>query len=278
MTSTGASSLSKAIDERHAALLHALQQLPPKGSRPLTVSGRVAGWVTARATAALRGLPGVHVEDEAVHIASSSSPRMSLNAVLVRAAQVLDEAGCIRSWRNEMLDVVGEGRRLAVIERGAVRPLGLLTRAVHLNAWTPREELWIARRAMTKGTDPGKWDTLVGGLAGAGESLDSALVRESAEEAGLAAANLERRSPLRVILRLHRRLPEGYQVEDVLISECVLPDDVTPVNQDGEVSEFRCAGVEEVWSLIQAREFTAEAELVLLEGMRNRFGAARPAA
>src|SRR3546814_18950698 len=94
---------------------------------------------------------------------------MPLNAVLAQAAQVLDQAGCVRSWRDELLDVVGEGRRLAVIERGAVRPLGLLTKAVHLNAWTPEGEIWIARRAMTKSTEPGKWDTLVGGLAGAGE-------------------------------------------------------------------------------------------------------------
>jgi isopentenyldiphosphate isomerase len=274
MTSTGDGSLPAAIEERRAALLRALQQLPPNGSRPLTVSARVAGWVTAKATAALRGLPGVHVEDEAVHITASSSPRLSLNAVLVRVAQALDEAGCIRTWRNEMLDVVGEGRRLAVIERGAVRPLGLLTRAVHLNAWTPQGDLWIARRAMTKGTDPGKWDTLVGGLAGAGEVLDTALVREASEEAGLSPEAMAGHSPLRVIVRLHKRLPEGYQVEDVLISECVLADDVVLANQDGEVSEFRRAGVEEVWALIRERAFTAEAELVLLEGMRSRLGLA----
>jgi 8-oxo-dGTP pyrophosphatase MutT (NUDIX family) len=193
--------------------------------------------------------------------------------VLVRVAQALDDAGCIRTWRNEMLDVVGEGRRLAVIERGAVRPLGLLTRAVHLNAWTPQGDLWIARRAMTKGTDPGKWDTLVGGLAGAGEALDTALTREASEEAGLSPEAMASHSPLRVIVRLHKRLPEGYQVEDVLISECVLPDDVVLANQDGEVSEFRRAGVEEVWALIRERAFTAEAELVLLEGMRSRLGA-----
>lgn len=273
MTSTADGSLPAAIEERRAALLRSLQQLPPNGSRPLTVSARVAGWVTAKATAALRGLPGVHVEDEAVHITASSSPRLSLNAVLVRVAQALDEAGCIRTWRNEMLDVVGEGRRLAMIERGAVRPLGLLTRAVHLNAWTTQGDLWIARRAMTKGTDPGKWDTLVGGLAGAGEVLDRALVREASEEAGLTPDAMAGHSPLRVIVRLHKRLPEGYQVEDVFISECVLADDVVLANQDGEVSEFRRAGIDEVWTLIQERAFTAEAELVLLEGMRSRLGA-----
>jgi len=261
----------EAIDERRKALLRIIQQLPPKGSRPLTMAGRVAGWITPDATLALTELPGVRVEDEAVHIAASSSPRLSLNTVLARVARTLDEAGCVRSWRDELLDVVGEGRRLAAIERGAVRALGLLTRAVHLNAWTPDGKLWIARRAMTKATDPGKWDTLVGGLAGAGETLDTALLRESAEEAGLTAADLRRHSPLRIILRMHKRLPEGYQVEDVLISECVLAEGVRPENQDGEVSEIRSAGLEEVWSMILAREFTVEAELVLLEGIQGRL-------
>src|SRR3546814_20465621 len=97
---------------------------------------------------------------------------------------------------------------------------------------------------MTKATDPGKWDTLVGGLAGAGEGLDAALLRESHEEAGLTPADLARRSALRVILRMPKRLPEGYQVEDVLLCECVLADSVKPVNHGGEVREVRRAGGE----------------------------------
>src|SRR3546814_12220595 len=60
-----AGSLSLAIDERFKALLHTIQQLPPKGSRPLTVSARVSGWATSRATSALTGLPGVRIEDAA---------------------------------------------------------------------------------------------------------------------------------------------------------------------------------------------------------------------
>src|SRR3546814_2107063 len=60
------------------------------------------------------------------------------------------------------------------------------------------------------------WDTLVGGLAGSQEDLEQALLRECAEEAGLEPAPLANRTPLRTILRMHRRLPEGYQVEDLL--------------------------------------------------------------
>ena len=100
------------------------------------------------------------------------------------------------------------------------------------------------------------------------------MLRESNEEAGLVPAQLEGRSPLRMIMRMHRRLPEGYQVEDVLVSDCVLADSVRPENLDGEVSEIRNVPINEVWSLIQAGEFTLEAELVILEGLKKRIGKA----
>src|SRR3546814_3997194 len=82
-----------------------------------------------------------------------------------------------------------------------MRPLGLLTRAVHLNAWTPDGRLWIARRALSKSTDPGMWDTLVGGLAGSREDLEQALLRECAEEAGLERSE-EHTSELQSLMRI----------------------------------------------------------------------------
>jgi isopentenyldiphosphate isomerase len=264
--------LSAAIAARYGQLTKQIQQLPPAGSRPLTISGRVAGWITMKACAAVEGMRGVRVEEEAVHIASSAAHRLPLNDVLAQVALALRDAGCLRGWRNELLDVFGEGRRLAVLERTALRPLGLLTKAVHLNAWSTDGRLWVARRSETKTSDPGLWDTLVGGLAGAGEDLEISLLRESNEEAGLVESDLLHRSPLRTILRMHYRLPEGYQVEDVLVSDCILADDVAPANLDGEVSQISLLDMDTVWQMIEAGEFTREAELVMLEGFRRRLG------
>ncbi len=263
--------LAPAISARYQELAKRIQQLPPRGSRPLTVAGKVAGWVTAKATAHLEGLYGVCIEPEAVHITAAPRHRMSLNTVMAQLAVSLKDTGCLRGWRDELLDVIGEGQRLAVIERAAVRPLGLLTKAVHLNAWSPDGKLWIARRALNKSTDPGMWDTLVGGLAGAGENLEASLLRESNEEAGLIASDLANRSPLRTILRMHRRLPEGYQVEDVLVSDCILPQSIKPRNLDGEVSEIKLVNISELWSMVEASDFTREAELVILEGLQQRI-------
>jgi len=256
-----------ALQRRYTQLQQHVQQLPPRGARPLTIAGRVAGWITAEATDSVDGVPGVQFAPEAVHLGNADFSTMQVNALLARIAQTLHDRGCLRGWRHEMLDVWAEGQCVGVMERMALRPLGLLTRAVHLNAWTPAGQLWVARRAQSKLTDPGLWDTLVGGLCGAHESLEDSLSRESNEEAGLTAAHMSRRTPLHRITRLHKRIPEGMQVEDVLVSTCVLPSSVKPVNRDGEVSCIRALAPEALWRMIEDGAFTAEAELVILHGL-----------
>lgn len=271
MNSHPSPALFDAIRARQQSLAPRIQHLPPAGSRPLTVAGRVAGWITPRATDSVAGMDGVRVTDEAVHVVAAPRQRLPLDTIMARIAGVLHENGCLRGWRDELLDVYGEGRRLCVLERAAMRPLGLLTKAVHLNGWSPDGRMWLARRSDTKATDPGMWDTLVGGLAVSAEPLDTSLLRECAEEAGLSPSDVHDRSPLRIILRMHRRLPEGYQVEDVLVSDCVLDESVAPQNQDGEVSEIRLVTIEETWSMLEAGEFTHEAEACILDSLATRF-------
>lgn len=259
------------LEQRYHALLAATQDLPPVGSRPLTICGRISGWAIPAAIACLAQIEGVLVTDEAVHIAWCDQPSESLNQFLTAIAQRLDEAGLVKAWRNELLDVVAEGENLAAIERGAVRPLGLLTQAVHLNAWSSDGRLWVAKRAANKSTDPNMWDCLVGGLASAYESLDTSLLRESQEEAGLEPEQLRNREAMRLLLRMHRRLPEGYQVENVLVNDCVLDEGVIPTNQDGEVSEIRLLSISDWWEMAQDGAFTIEAELVLIDSVRLRL-------
>src|SRR5690606_31282469 len=101
--------LAPLIEQRLRQLISRVQELPPTGSRPLTVAGRVAGWITAPATAIVRGMPGVDITHEAVHVFSLPRERLSLNKILERMALAMREGGCVRSWREELLDVYGEG-------------------------------------------------------------------------------------------------------------------------------------------------------------------------
>jgi 8-oxo-dGTP pyrophosphatase MutT (NUDIX family) len=123
---------------------------------------------------------------------------------------------------------------------------------------------------MTKATDPGMWDTLVGGLVGNLEDPDLALVRESDEEAGLDAPDIATRTPLRTIAHMRRRLPEGFQTEAVLTCECVLPDHVTPSNRDGEVMEIQLLDKLTLYQMLKEDAFTLEASIVITEDLLRR--------
>ncbi len=255
-------------------LIHQAQQTAHPGSKRLHIAGHACGWVFPTAATALVGLTGIAVRPAEIDIGADLNPGAELDQLLAVVAETLRAAGCAPGWRNELLDIWADPSpvpcRLGAIERGVMRPLGLITRAVHLNAWSEQGGLWVARRALTKATDPGMWDTLVGGLVGSQEDVDLALVRETDEEAGLDAPDIAQRTPLRAITRMNRRIPEGLQVEDVLTCECVLPAHIRPKNRDGEVMEIQCLAPALVFEMLQSGAFTVEASIVIAEDLLRR--------
>ena len=111
---------------------------------------------------------------------------------LSELANLLRHAGLAGAWRNEQLAVRDElGTQIGTIERAAVRPLGIATLAVHLVGQTTNGRFWVQQRALNKPNDPGKWDTLMGGMVSAGDTVKTALERETWEEAGLRMDDLE---------------------------------------------------------------------------------------
>lgn len=257
---------NQALKDFLASLDELACQTPAPGTLSLSANGRDCGKVSAAAAQALLEHRQVVRAGESLTLELASNA----NDKFAEIARILQNAGCIPKWRGELLDVWCDDNVIGAIERGAVRPLGLLTRAVHLNAWSTRGDLWVARRALDKPTDPGMWDTLVGGLVGHGESDELALERESAEEAGLAADHIAGREPISSIYRMQRRVPEGFQYEEVLTSDCVLADDVEPVNQDGEVMEIACLPVEDIKAMLFDGQFTVEASIVIAQSLMAR--------
>ena len=61
----------------------------------------------------------------------------------------------------------------------------LLHPVVHLHIFNSSGKLYLQKRSMKKDTQPGKWDTSVGGHISPGESVAEALIRETREELGL---------------------------------------------------------------------------------------------
>lgn len=187
------------------------------------------------------------------------------DASLAQIARWLNTNGLGGRWRDELLAVTDDADQpVAAIERAAVRPLGITTHAVHLVARTPSGGVWVQQRALDKATDPGLWDTTMGGLRCAAETVQDTLERETWEEAGLRLSELltiESRG------RVSVRRPidgNGYMVEHIDVFEAQVPAGLVPVNQDGEVACFEQVDTATLRDWLHAERFTLEAALVML--------------
>lgn len=186
------------------------------------------------------------------------------DASFARIAHWLHGHGLAGRWRDELLAVSDEhGTVHGAIERAAVRPLGITTFAVHLAGRDPAGRWWLQQRAHDKATDPGLWDTLMGGLVADRESLAQTLERETWEEAGLRLAELTGLRPHGTLL-VRRPVAEGYMVERIAVYEAVVPGHLVPENQDGEVQRFECVDEATLRARLVADAFTLEAALAMV--------------
>ncbi len=199
-------------------------------------------------------------------IQGDATEAMNLLAVALR------RIGMSGPWRNEQLAVFNAaGERVGTIERGAVRPLGIATSAVHLIGMSPDGRMWVQQRAFNKANNPGMWDTLMGGMISAADSLEQALERETWEEAGLRIGDLQDVRDLRHGGHVDFAQPAeeennaGYMRERIDWFAATVPAGVEPANQDGEVERFELMSIDEVQQRMARAEFTPEAALLLAD-------------
>lgn len=236
---------------------------------PLCIDGLAVGSVANAHLGALARWPQwLALRDECVHLQAAPDER---SAALAEVNARLRDDGLIVAWRNETYAIVAApgAPALALIERAAARFWGTLTFGAHCNGYVADARgrpthLWIARRSWHKPTDPGRLDNLVGGGVPHGQGPFEALVREGFEEAGLDAATMRRATPGSVIA-LACDIAEGFMNEHLHAFDLQLPDDTTPVNQDGEVAELRRMPVAEAIECAAAGAMTVDATLVTLD-------------
>ena len=228
-----------------------------------------AGSLARTDITALRRWPRwLQVDKQQVTLIAPAAERAAAFATMNRA---LRDDGLIVAWRDEpfpLFDV--NGRALGVsIERAATRFWGTLTLGAHCNGYVADArghpmQLWIARRAPTKATDPNRLDNLIGGGVPAGQSPRDTVIREGWEEAGLSPEQMRGLQRGRV-LRLLRDIPEGLQREWIHVYDLALPAGATPRNQDGEVAELTLHELADALALASSSEMTVDAALVTLD-------------
>ncbi len=241
---------------------------------PFVVDGRAVGSVDRNHLQTLAAWPTwLRVDAEQVELMAQDR-----DAALATINARLRDLGLVRAWRDELFALFDPqtGERLASTERAACRFWGTLTLGAHANGYVADAQgrpthLWIARRSASKATDPGLLDNLIGGGVADGQSPRQALVREAWEEAGLSPQQVELALPGRV-LRLHRDITEGLQLEDLHTFDIPMPAHLQPVNQDGEVAGFDCLPVQQALQAAAGSGMTVDAALVTLDfALRHRL-------
>jgi 8-oxo-dGTP pyrophosphatase MutT (NUDIX family) len=245
------------------ASLHMRADQPPQAPREALLVGTAEVGSIEPALAFRLVEQGCRLRKGARGWAVEGEPMRSLEQI----ALTLEQLGLGGAWRDERLAVNDvHGQPVASIERAAVRPLGIATTAVHLVGFAPDGRIWVQQRAHDKATDPGLWDTLAGGLVAADESVPSALVRETWEEAGIEIGAL--REPRYLgRTRVRRPVPQGYMVEWMEMYAATLPEGLAPNNRDGEVAGFACLDRAAIELRLRADAFTLEAALVLVAAL-----------
>lgn len=221
--------------------------------RHFIVADRHVGWVDPDFARVLAEFPAVfYLTDRAVHLHDRLERVEDRSKAVADVLAKLHERGQVPGWRGELYPVnrrYGEAP-LLLMERAATPLFGLQTYGINVNGLVRDGDtwkVWIARRAMTKHVDPGLLDLVVGGGVPHGIPLADNLLKECAEEAGIAPALAKRARPVSLttmIIDAHEGLRIGVQFN----YDLELPADFEPRNDDGEVSEFK------LWSLAQLED------------------------
>jgi isopentenyl-diphosphate delta-isomerase len=114
----------------------------------------------------------------------------------------------ILSSPDELFDLVDrDDRTIGQAPRREVHAKHLLHRATHVMVYNAAGQLFLQRRAMTKDTFPGCWDSSCSGHVDAGEDYPEAARRELGEEIGLEDESL----PLRPVVKLGASPETGHE-------------------------------------------------------------------
>jgi isopentenyldiphosphate isomerase/intracellular septation protein A len=126
----------------------------------------------------------------------------------------------------------------------------LLHPVVHLHLFNKSGKLFMQKRSMNKDTQPGKWDTSVGGHISPGESIAEALKRETREELGLNGFTPQ---------FLGSYVWESQREKELVNSFSTVTDQLPEINRD-EIDEGRFWSLQEIRNNLGKEVFTPNFE------------------
>jgi len=148
---------------------------------------------------------------------------------------------------DEQGTVIGQATRSAVHKNRE-----LLHPVVHCLVESRDRRLLLQQRSLLKDIQPGRWDTSVGGHVSLGETIESSVVREIAEELGLVVTLAQLKPLYRYVMR--------SEVETELVYTYWLTSDGPFRLESGEATALRFFTLTEIREQLGTGFFTPNFE------------------
>lgn len=238
---------------------------------PLIADGEIAGRIRRDRLVHLEQFPDVFsLSDEAVRLADGLETYDDRTAAVEMVVRFLFENGALTGWRGEPYPVGGNwgGPHAFEIERAASPFFGARAYGVHINGFVRSEDgihMWIARRADDRPVCPGMLDNMIAGGQPVTLSLKENVIKEAGEEAGVAPELAATAIPTGAVTYCAES-EVGLKPDMMFCWDLELPADFTPVNTDGEISEFYLLPAVEVMATVDASDdFKFNCNLVIID-------------
>lgn len=238
---------------------------------PLIADGEIAGRIRRDRLVHLEQFPDVFsLSDEAVRLADGLETYDDRTAAVEMVVRFLFENGALTGWRGEPYPVGGNwgGSHAFEIERAASPFFGARAYGVHINGFVRSEDgihMWIARRADDRPVCPGMLDNMIAGGQPVTLSLKENVIKEAGEEAGVAPELAATAIPTGAVTYCAES-EVGLKPDIMFCWDLELPADFTPVNTDGEISEFYLLPAVEVMATVDASDdFKFNCNLVIID-------------
>jgi len=244
---------------------------------PFVVTGKTIGYLHNNHVDCLTAYPELDFLNNQLVFAKGIKSFAQRTEVINRIAQDLYQQKVLKSWVGEQYGVSQNfsDTSLFTIERAAATLFGIQKYGVHVNGYTIKDNkyyLWIAKRSKNKPTWPGKLDHLVAGGHASGMSIETTLVKECQEEAGMEKQLSEQAIPVGLVnynIQVNTKISRDL----LFIYDVKLPESFVPQNTDGEVDEFYLWPIEKVLETVnQTGEFKTNCNLVIIDfAIRHGF-------
>lgn len=217
-----------------------------------------------------------------VDVCFASTERSEFEAHIATFFQQFFAKHRLGGWRNELYAVKTHfaGEPLFLLERAALSLLGITGYGVHINGYVENADglhLWVAKRALTKPTSPGKLDQIAAGGCPYGIALMENVIKECEEEASIPRHLAETAIPVSANSYWYEVTPFGVRPDVNFNYDLKLPADFVPQTNDDEVESFALRHIDEVLEqLAQTQDFKFNSAVVIID-FAIRHGVITPA-